>query len=537
MPAAAVVRRLAAAVAAFACLLAIPAPAGAAARCPADTATVAAPGVMLHARFQTRDLREWSDVGGPVRVRKGAGRRGCSAAVLGADGGYLARTLSAGRTTEVSLTYRTSRKGSRLLLRLARNRIRVVDHARGVVRVKRGRRTVLGARRPRATWVTVRLRLDARRRVVSLRAGRRMTTAAVPAAVPERRLIVGGGERRQPPARPAVRTPLVVAEVKVSDPSKGADDRKDGKPKPADGGKPPVDGRPFAATSFWNAPIPADAPLDAKSDAYVAALRSQLTWAPPWINTYAYSTPVYTVPAGQPTVRVKLDTNYTPLQEAWTEVPIPPDAKPAEGTDKHMVVWQPATDRMWEFWLAKKLDDGWHARWGGAMENVSTNPGHFTGEARHWGATATSLPLLGGLMRIEELQRGRIDHALAMAIPNARAAAFSWPAQRTDGSSYAADAPPEGARFRLDPDLDLDALDLPPFVRMMAEAAQRYGIVLRDQSAGVTFYAEQAPPGTTPYSGENGLFGGMYANRLMEAFPWQHLEVLKTEMREGWKVP
>ena len=62
--------------------------------------------------------------------------------------------------------------------------------------------------------------------------------------------------------------------------------------------------------------------------------------------------------------------------------------------------------------------DSWHARWGGEMDNVSTNPGYFThaGQTNNWGATATGLPLLGGLITVADLQRGYINHALAISL-------------------------------------------------------------------------------------------------------------------------
>ncbi len=88
---------------------------------------------------------------------------------------------------------------------------------------------------------------------------------------------------------------------------------------------------------------------------------------------------------------------------------------------------------MWEFWKAAKRADGWHAAWGGTMTNVSTNPGFFTNPS-NWGSTATSLPMLGGLIRLDELAAGRIDHVLAMAIPESLKGTFSWPAQRSDGA-------------------------------------------------------------------------------------------------------
>jgi hypothetical protein len=101
------------------------------------------------------------------------------------------------------------------------------------------------------------------------------------------------------------------------------------------------------------------------------------------------------------------------------------------------------------------------------MRSVSRGAGYFdkrswsAGEAS-WGASATSLPLVAGTMLLRELARGRIDHALAISIPQPRARAFAWPAQRTDGLSLDPHALPEGAHLRLDPNLDLDRLDLPP---------------------------------------------------------------------------
>jgi hypothetical protein len=288
--------------------------------------------------------------------------------------------------------------------------------------------------------------------------------------------------------------------------------------------------RPFGPNSVWNSPLPRNAPLDPASDAIVADLRRQLTLGSPWMNTWSYSTPVYRVPADQPTTRVTLEVPYSPLQRAWTAVPIPPHARPAAGSDAHLVVWQPATDTMWEFWHLQMIDGAWHARWGGRMTDMSRSPGYYTGAQRSWGATATSLPLLGGLVTLADLARHRIDHALAMAIPEARRGWWSWPAQRTDGKSDAPNAIPEGARFRLDPALDLDRLGLPPLVAMMAHAAQRYGIVVRDQSGVVTFYGEDpSPTGGNPWSRRGGWFEGKDASFLVRQFPWEHLQALRTD--------
>lgn len=298
----------------------------------------------------------------------------------------------------------------------------------------------------------------------------------------------------------------------------------------------------FAPTSFWNERLPATAPADTSSTSLVQALAAEIqretqSRIGPWIATTNSSTPLYRVGPDQPHVRVHLDAQGTSgeaaLQRAFAAVPIPRYARPAPGQDRHMTVWQPSTDRLWEFWQAQRRADGWHARWGGAIRRVSKSPGYYTASAwpgarRNWGATATSLPVIGGTITIDELTRGSIRHALAVALPAPRAGTFAWPAQRTDGTGDGA-ALPEGARLRLDPKLDLSSLHLPRVTRLIAEAAQRYGLVVRDQThKGISLFAED-PRGrkANPY---NRLFADRSPLELLAAFPWDRLQVLRMHL-------
>jgi hypothetical protein len=234
------------------------------------------------------------------------------------------------------------------------------------------------------------------------------------------------------------------------------------------------------------------------------------------------------------------------LQAAFDAVPIPSGAQPAEGTDGHMTIWQPEADKLWEFWRARRTSEGeWRASWGGAMRDVSSNPGHYgpdawPGASYDWGATGTSLPVIGGVILLDELESGTIDHALAINIPRTRAGVFSWPAQRTDGYVDSADAIPQGARFRIDPDLDLASLQMPPLVRMVAEAAQRYGMVVRDTSGGaIGFFVEHTRlhgPDADPFwdaAGEprpDGYLEGKWPTTLFRRFPWEHLQLLEMHL-------
>jgi hypothetical protein len=297
----------------------------------------------------------------------------------------------------------------------------------------------------------------------------------------------------------------------------------------------------FSPSSFWNEPLSANAPLDPTSagvmgsfDALIAT--EQQAKNGPWINTTSYSVPVYTVSVGRPTVSVQLDgTSNAALSAAWSAVPLPPDAQPAAGTDGALVVWQPSTDRLWEFWRLVHKAGGWHASWGGAMQNVSSDPGVYGPEAwpgaqSWWGVSASSLSLVGGLISLEDLELGQINHALAMSIPNVRAGVYSSPAQRSDGKSTDPLSLPEGAHLRLNPNLNLTALHLPRLTLMLAEAAQRYGIFIRDGAGCVTFYAQDPiPTGTNPYAGPSGYFEGKHPSQILASFPWSQLELLKTE--------
>jgi hypothetical protein len=312
-----------------------------------------------------------------------------------------------------------------------------------------------------------------------------------------------------------------------------ADDRTERRP-----------GRLFAPDSVWNAPLAEDAPQG--DPRLVASLlrevrREIAAGIGPYIQTTTFSTPLYVVGDAQRCSRVTLDATSplaASLRRAFARVPIPEGAEPAEGTDRHLTVYQPGTDSLWEFWKLRKEPDGWRAGWGGAIRGVSGNSGSYDrsawpGAERYWGASATSLPVIAGTMRVEELRTGRIEHALAMSIPDPKRDAYSPPAQRTDGEDPAADAIPAGTRFRLDPAVDVRSLLLPPVVEAMALAAQRHGMIVRDRThKAVGFYAED-PKGAGIPNPYGDLFDGQVSSVLLADFPWDRLQVVRAPVRRG----
>jgi hypothetical protein len=125
-----------------------------------------------------------------------------------------------------------------------------------------------------------------------------------------------------------------------------------------------------------------------------------------------------------------------------------------------------------------------------------------------FGVTASGIPFLAGLLTVDELRRGAIDHILGLALPETLAGRWSYPAQRTDGESHSADAIPEGTIFRLPANLDLDAVTMDPFARMIAKAVQKHGMIIWDISGVVCFRAENPAnryPEGHPYAKERDI--------------------------------
>jgi hypothetical protein len=281
----------------------------------------------------------------------------------------------------------------------------------------------------------------------------------------------------------------------------------------------------FSPDSFWYRPIPNVAEFLRQKKAYYGTVS---------INTREYASPVYVVGSNAPTVQVtEWDCQNKKfkdprLAEQWKAVPIPSYAEPADGTDAEMTVYQPSSDTVWEFWQARKTNGQWQACWGGQLTHASESNGIFP---NNYGTTATSLPFLGGQIGVEELRRGEINHALGIALVDLENWDIrSWPATRSDGwnPKKVPNRIPEGLRFRLDPSVDVDKLDMPRAGKIIAKAAQKHGFVVWDKAGAITLRAENPKAYTLlgkpdPYPA---LFEGKEAWAILQNFPWDKLQFL-----------
>lgn len=309
---------------------------------------------------------------------------------------------------------------------------------------------------------------------------------------------------------------------------------------PRDGGSPDFGPYPaFAPDSIYSVDVSA-APLHPRSAAMSALLAKHVAenWggtAP--LNVAKYGAGYAVADRDTPRVDVKFvdcqKKGATPPglydgPKYFTQVPIPPDAVPAPGSDGHLAVFDPTQDKLWEFWIAAKDGSGsWQACWGGRIDDVRQAKGQFKAP---YGVGAAGLATAGYMVRLEEAQAARIEHAMGLVVMEA-AVGHSYPANRDDGTSANPAAVQEGMRLRLDPAVDVESLPMNALGKAVARAAQKYGFIVGDKGGAVAVMAEtgdrwQKRTGVNPW-GSLGYGGEAYL--ALRGFPWDRIQVIEKD--------
>lgn len=298
---------------------------------------------------------------------------------------------------------------------------------------------------------------------------------------------------------------------------------------------PDTDLIPLPDTSIYHQPI-ADAPKAWNSDVLMERLRLDIGGMPAAVNAYNYNASIYRATPTTPRVTIEFDDcqkkGYVPhglfdQGEYFVDVPIPDDARAATGTDAQLSIFEPATDRLWEFWQFKRTPTGgWSACWGGRVDDLSASDGRFPVP---FGASASGLLMTGGVIGIAEAARGEINHAIYLTVKEA-STLVSYPANRTDGTSLDPAYLREGQRLRLDPALDVTTLGLSPLGEAIARAAQKYGFIVADRggTVGVATQSGRAVEARTGMNPWDVLLGGP-AHSVLEKFPWDKVEAIAVD--------
>jgi hypothetical protein len=269
----------------------------------------------------------------------------------------------------------------------------------------------------------------------------------------------------------AVSAPALALELRVAAPAST--------PPPHEGTCPV-----FPANNPLNQDI-SHAPVDPNSGKYIESIGASIHLHADFGTPPSYGIPYAVVGPHQP----KVPIHFTEYGEESNPGPYPvPANAPVEGAgeegDRHVLVLQEGTCKLYELYSAQRSGSGWDAG-SGAVFNLRSNKLRPEG----WtSADAAGLPIFPLLVRYPEVKAGRIDHALRVTVGRTQRG-YIHPATHFASSRSDSNLPPMGLRLRLKASFSLSGYHGQALV--VLQALERYGLIVADN--GSSWYITGAP--------------------------------------------
>lgn len=244
---------------------------------------------------------------------------------------------------------------------------------------------------------------------------------------------------------------------------------------------------PKPGPGYWTTPLPADAPVDPRSDEMIDFLiADNSTNYVALAGTHSsgrWGNPIFV--AGPKAPRYSIDnTCQHPQPPEFRRISVPRGAKADPTSDSAMTVYVPARGIVFATWRSQHDEekDTWSSC-GGAVYYLASNglEGSLSESNEPRNAGHRGIPPFTYAVRWDEIQVGAIEHVLKVAV-NTAGVDNVFPMTGSDGDSRHPSSPPEGARLRLKRSVDLSEMGLSRAERTIALALQRYGAVIGDQS-------------------------------------------------------
>jgi len=238
------------------------------------------------------------------------------------------------------------------------------------------------------------------------------------------------------------------------------------------------------ADNVWHADI-SGLPVNAHSGAWMGNMAAATTRLHPDFGPSGEAMP-YGIPwIAVPDSHAKVSPSFDYADESDPgPYPFGPDT-PIEGGaqssgDRHALMLDRDTCVLYELYAAD-WNNGHPTAGSGAVFDLRSNalrPATWTS------ADAAGLPILPGLLRLDEVQAGRVDHAIRFTASRTDRS-FLWPARHQAGAANDPSLPPMGARFRLR--ADFDTAGYRPDTQVVLRAMQHYGLILADNGSNWFF--------------------------------------------------
>jgi hypothetical protein len=253
--------------------------------------------------------------------------------------------------------------------------------------------------------------------------------------------------------------------------------------------------RIFPANDVWQADV-SKLPVNKHSAAWLRSMSAGSTSLHPDFGPsggFPYGIPYTVVGAVHPKVPVHFryagESDKGPYPFG-TDTPIE-GGKSASG-DRHAIMVDKSTCVLYELYNARYRSGGRSTAGSGAIWNLGSNrlrPAGWTS------ADAAGLPILPGLLRIDEVEkRGVVNHAIRFTAQRTRTR-FIWPARHQAGESDSPSLPPMGARFRLKASFPVGRYRAD--TQVVLRAMKKYGLILADNGSDWYFQgaAQRGWPG------------------------------------------
>jgi hypothetical protein len=240
----------------------------------------------------------------------------------------------------------------------------------------------------------------------------------------------------------------------------------------------------FPASSPWNQRVD-KLPVHAKSGEMVRAIGADASPHPDFGSGLYEGKPI-----GIPYNVVKRGAAKRGVRFEYADesdkgpYPIPAKPKIEGGGDRHVLMVERGTCKLYELFAAAQSGSSWTAG-SGAIFNLRSNrlrPKGWTS------ADAAGLPIFPGLARYDEVKAGAIRHALRFTVPRTRKA-YVYPARHYASSSTDPSLPRMGERVRLKASVKESRFG--PQARVIVRALKRYGMLLADN--GSPWFLSGAP--------------------------------------------
>jgi hypothetical protein len=244
----------------------------------------------------------------------------------------------------------------------------------------------------------------------------------------------------------------------------------------------------FPADNYWHADV-RGLPIDPRGKAWLSHMSTGVDLHPDFGPSYGdgpnYGIPVTVVGHQHPRVRVRF--GYASESDK-VRYPLGKDTRIEGGRrsdgDRHAIVVDRGTCRLYETFATRRHDGRWYAGSGAVWSLTSDHlrPDGWTS------ADAAGLPILPGLLRLNEVKARHIDHAIRFTT-DVTSSHHLWPARHDAGDTRSWAYPPMGARFRLRASYHPSGFG--PKARAVVAAMKKYGLVLADNGSPWFFQGEQ----------------------------------------------